>query len=167
MTQEEISEILKSHELALCGDPSGAIADLHGADLNNTDLRYADLRSANLSGANLSGADMRYADLHSANLSGANLRGANLRGANLIGADLIGADLDYSCLPLWCGSLDTHLDDRHIAQLAYHLVRAGLYSKNVSADTKTVLLKIIDLANKFHLVEECGKIESTEAREEE
>lgn len=147
MTQEEISEILKSHELALCGDPSGAIADLHGADLNNTDLRYA--------------------DLHSANLSGANLRGANLRGANLIGADLIGADLDYSCLPLWCGSLDTHLDDRHIAQLAYHLVRAGLYSKNVSADTKTVLLKIIDLANKFHLVEECGKIESTEAREEE
>lgn len=28
MTQEEISEILKSHELALCGDPSGAIADL-------------------------------------------------------------------------------------------------------------------------------------------
>lgn len=137
MTQEEISEILKSHELALCGDPSGAIADLHGADLNNTDL------------------------------SGANLRGANLHDANLYGADLIGADLDYSCLPLWCGSLDTHLDDRHIAQLAYHLVRAGLYSKNVSADTKTVLLKIIDLANKFHLVEERGKIESTEAREEE
>ena len=35
------------------------------------------------------------ADLSNANLSSANLRGTDLRGANL----------DYSCWPLWCGSL--------------------------------------------------------------
>ena len=138
--------------------------DLRRANLSGANLRNTDLISANLSDANLRNADMCSTDLRRANLSGADLRKANLRSADMRSADLRGADLDYSCLPLWCGSLDTHLDDRHIAQLAYHLVRTGLYSKNVSADTKTVLLKIIDLANKFHRVEECGKIESTEAR---
>ena len=47
-------------------------------------------------------ADLQDADLRGANLQGANLRGANLRGANL----------DYSCWPLWCGSLDVKVDRR-------------------------------------------------------
>lgn len=89
----------------------------------------------------------------------ADLRGAYLRGANLSGADLKGANLDFSCLPLWCGSLTTHFDDRQLKQIAYHLLRAGLQSKNASKETKKELSKLVDFANGFHRVEDCGKIE--------
>ena len=153
-------------------------ADLSGADLSHADLRYADLSHADLSGAdlshadlsgaylsdaNLSGADLRGADLSGANLRDADLKYANLRGTGLIRADLTGAnlryaDLDYSCLPLWCGSLEAHFDDRQLVQIAYHLVKAGLQSKNASEETKTELSKLIDFANKFHRVDECGEI---------
>ena len=92
----------------------------------------------------------------------ANLRGADLEWANLRGADLRGADLDFSCLPLWCGSLSAHFDDRQLVQIAYHLVKAGLQSKNASEETKAELAKLIGFANKFHRVAECGKIEMTE-----
>ena len=74
-------------------------------------------------------------------------------------ADLRGANLDFSCLPLWCGGLNVHLDDRQLAQIAYHLVKNGLYSNNASEETKAELSKIVDFANKFHRVEECGRIE--------
>ena len=83
---------------------------------------------------------------------------ANLSGADLREADLREADLDYSCLPLWCGSLGAHFDDRQLTQIAYHLVKAGLNSKNASEETKAELAKLIDLANNFHRVGECGKI---------
>jgi len=78
--------------------------------------------------------------------------------ASLSHADLRGADLDYSCLPLWCGSLEAHFDDRQLVQIAYHLVKSGLQSKNASEETKTELSKLIDFANKFHRVNECGEI---------
>ena len=80
--------------------------------------------------------------------------------ANLRGADLRGANLDYSCLPLWCGSLSAHFDDIQIIQIVYHAVKAGLNSKNVSREVKAELSKMIGLANKFHRVKECGRIET-------
>ena len=83
---------------------------------------------------------------------------ANLKGANLEGADLKGANLDYSCLPLWCGSLTANFDDRQLTQIAYHLVKAGLQSNNASEEVKAELEKLIDFANKFHRVKECGRI---------
>ena len=78
--------------------------------------------------------------------------------ANLIRADLSRADLDFSCLPLWCGSLSAHFDDRQIIQLIYHTVKSGLDSKNTSKEVKNELIKLIDLANRFHRVAECGRI---------
>lgn len=102
------------------------------------------------------------ANLARADLSGVDLRGVDLRYACLCGADLRGADLDFSCLPLWCGSLNVHFDDRQLYQIAYHLVRAGLYSKNASKETKDELSKLIDFANKFHRVGECGEIKREE-----
>lgn len=89
---------------------------------------------------------------------------ANLRYANLRDADLSGANLDFSCFPLWCGGLDVHLDDKQAIQLLYHLVRNVQYSENTSAELKALLLQpqIIDKANQFHRVEECGKIELKE-----
>ena len=43
---------------------------------------------------------------------------ADLSGADLSGANLCGADLDYSCWPLWCGSLDVKVDARIARQLS-------------------------------------------------
>ena len=100
--------------------------------------------------ANLSDADLRGANLSDANLSDANLSDANLRGANL----------DYSCLPLWCGSLSANFDDRQIIQFVYHIVKSGLNSTNTSDEIKSELAKLIDLANKFHRVDECGEIKN-------
>ena len=95
--------------------------------------------------ADLRYADLRYADLRSANLSGADLRSADLRGA----------DLDYSCLPLWCGSLNMTVDKRIAVQVLYHFSRLKCDDKEVIEVQKLMF----DLANKFHRVDECGKLE--------
>ena len=128
ITMEELEVFLRKHKLWLDNKEGGVRADLRGADLRRADLRRADLRRA------------------------------DLRGADLRGADLSGADLDFSCLPLWCGSLSANFDDRQIIQIAYHLVRAGINSNNTSDGTKKELSKLIDFANRFHRVDECGLI---------
>ena len=88
-----------------------------------------------------------------ANLSDANLRGANLRGANLCGADL-----DFSCWPLWCGSLHVKIDDRIAHQLIYHVCSAIISSPEVSDSIKDVMLSqpVLDLANNFYRAQGCG-----------
>ena len=134
--------------------------DLRGANLRGANLRGANLSGANLSGANLRGADLRYADLRYANLRGADLSGANLSAANLMeailsGANLSGANLDYSCYPLWCGSLHLKADKRLACQLAYHL--CSLQCDD--ADYIKMRNSILDFANQFHRVDECGKLE--------
>ena len=88
----------------------------------------------------------------------ADLSYADLSYANLRRADLSYADLDFSCLPLWCGSLSAHFDDRQIIQFLYHTVKAGLSSSNVSADVKRELSKMVELANRFHRASSCGVI---------
>ena len=163
ITREELEVFLRKHKLWLNDEDGGERADLSWADLSRADLSWAnlswaDLSRADLSWANLSGADLSRANLSGANLSGADLSRANLSGANLSGANLSGANLDYSVLPLWCGSLKTNFDDKQLIQIAYHLVKAGLNSNNASSETKTELSKMVDFANKFHRVNECGKI---------
>jgi hypothetical protein len=140
-------------------------ADLRSANLSSADLSYANLRSANLRSADLSYADLSYADLSSANLRSADLSYANLRSADLSYADLrsanlSSADLDYSCFPFWCGGLDVHIDDRQATQLLYHLIRNVQYSKNTSKAMKKIckIESLINQANKFHRVDECGKV---------
>ena len=132
ITRDELDAILRKHKLWLADEDGG--------------------ERANLSGANLSGA----------NLSGANLSWANLSCADLSWANLSWANLDYSVLPLWCGSLKANFDDRQLAQIAYHLVKAGLNSDKASKETKAELEKLIDFANKFHRVDGCGVIEKGE-----
>ena len=132
MDKKELDCVISKHKEWINGD-GGECASLIRADLRDASLRGADLRDASL-------------------------RDADLRGADLRDADLRGADLDYSCLPLWCGSLEAHFDDRQLVQIAYHLIKAGLQSKNASEETKKELSKLIDFANKFHRVDECGEI---------
>ena len=97
-----------------------------------------------------------------ANLREANLSWADLSWADLSGADLSGADLDYSGLPLWCGSLSAHFDDKQLKQIAYHLVKAGLQSKNASDETQAELRKLIQFANGFHRAKKCGLIKDVQ-----
>lgn len=131
---------------------------------NRLDLRWADLSGANLSGANLSRANLRWADLSGADLSGADLsradlRGADLRGTDLSRANLRGADVDFSCWPLWCWSLDTVTDKRIFCQLLYHTLRAGKSVDDPEVKKLFEIPEVVNLANQFHRVDECGKIE--------
>ena len=158
-TESELASILNLHKAWIIGEDYGKRADLREADLSGADLRGADLREADLSEADLSGADLSGADLRRADLSGADLRRADLSGADLSEADLREADLDYSGLPLWCGSLSAHFDDKQLKQIAYHLVKAGLQSKNASDETQAELRKLIQFANGFHRAKKCGFIE--------
>ena len=189
MTQEELDQVLKLHKKWLdwdCGGKRAVLrgvdfrcADLSGKNLRCADLRDADLRDADLRGADLRGAELHDAELHDADLRGADLRGAELhdadlrdadlcgaelRGAYLIGANLCDADIDFSVWPLWCGGLNVHIDDRIAIQLLYHLVRNVLFSQNTSEELKSLLSQkeIVTVANQFHRVDECGRIEVTE-----
>ena len=165
ISTDKLNEILANHKLWIDSNSKyGNRANLRGAILNDANLNDANLNDANLYRADLSGADLRGANLNGANLCGAilcraNLRVANLNGANLYRADLHradlrGANLDYSCLPLWCGSLSANFDDRQIIQFVYHIVQSGLNSTNTSDEIKSELAKLIDLANKFHRVDD-------------
>lgn len=102
--------------------------------------------------------DLRYADLRYANLKGADLKGANLKGADLRYADLRGANIDFSCYPLWCGSLGLKADKRLACQLAYHLCSMQC------DDTEFVKMRnsVLSFANQFHRADECGVLEPIE-----
>lgn len=128
--KERLNEILELHKKWIEGDKEGKHANLKGANLNYVDLE---------------GADLNYADLEGADLSGANLKDA---------------ELDYSCLPLWCGNLKVHMDDKQVKQLLYHTLSIVKYSNNVSEDLKAALLTETNLtiANQFHRVDECGEL---------
>lgn len=73
-------------------------------------------------------------------------------------ADMQGADMDYSCWPLWCGSLRAHVDDRIAIQLLYHTLSVVQHSPYVSEEIKRALLTdaVVEVANRFHRVDECG-----------
>ena len=136
MTQCDLNTIIQLHEKWLRREPGGKKANLSSADLSGADLSDADLRYAALSGADLSGADLSHADL----------RYADLRGANV----------DFSSWPLWCGSLKgVKVDARIARQLAYHLCSV------VCDDPEFTSIRdqILPFANKFHKVDECGKLE--------
>ena len=133
-------------------------ANLRGANLRGANLSRADLSDANLRGANLRGANLSRADLSDANLSRANLSDANLSRADLSDANLRGADLDYSCYPLWCGSLHLKADKRLACQLAYHLCSMQCDD----ADYIKMRNSILGFANQFHRVDECGELKERE-----
>ncbi len=102
-------------------------------------------------------------DLREADLRGADLRGANLRGADLTGADLREADLDFSCLPLSCGGLRWKIDKRLACQLAYHLCSMQCEDEEYINMRNSIL----EFANQFHRVHECGKLDPVEIKKEE
>ena len=153
MEQKKLDEILQLHKMWLNGEEEGKRANLLDANLRGASLRGADLRRADLRRANLRGADLQDADLQD----------ADLQGADLQDADLQGADLDYSCWPLWCGSLDVKVDRRIAAQLAYHFCRLDCDDPDYIEARNA----IVNFANEFHRVEECGWLEFREVKRDE
>lgn len=144
-TNEKLKEIIEKHKKWLNYKKDGEKANLQGADLWSADLQ---------------GADLRRADLWSANLRSTNLQGADLWRADLRSANLQGADLDFSCLPLWRGSLLANMDDRQVKQLLYHILSIVKHSNNVSETIKAALLtdKNIEIAKEFHRANKCNKL---------
>ena len=104
------------------------------------------------------GSEKEFADLRGADLRGADLRGADLGGADLRGADLRGADIDFSCWPLWCGSLSPIIDKRIACQLLYHTMMAMQGCDDSEVKEFLGNNQAIALANQFHRADECGKI---------
>ena len=156
MESSKLREILEKHKMWLNDEKDGERADLSGAELRGADLRGADLNGADLSEANLIGADLLDTYLREASLIGANLRGTNLLHAHLREANLIGADLDYANYPLCCNGLRIHVDDRIGIQLLYHAISNILFSHNTSDNLKEQVSALVDTANRFHRVDECG-----------
>lgn len=159
MNQEQLNKILSKHKLWIDGGAEGIRADLREADLSGAYLsgaylRDADLREAGLSGADLRGAYLSRAGLSGADLSGADLRGADLRDAGLREADLTCANIDYACWPLWCEGLHVKTDRRIMAQLAYHFCDQDCDDPDYLKARNAIL----DFANTFHRVEECGRL---------
>lgn len=77
---------------------------------------------------------------------------------DLSDADLSDADLDYSCYPLWCGSLHLKADKRLACQLAYHLCSMQCDD----ADYIKMRNSILGFANQFHRADECGELKERE-----
>ena len=155
MTQEELQTILEKHKKWLNNVSGGERANLIGTNLKRANLEDANLGGADCRGANLEDANLGGADFRGANLEDANLGGADFRGANLASANLKGANLDYSCWPLWCGSLrNVRIDKRIFAQLAYHLCRVIVDDDECKAAQRA----LYPIANQFHRVSECGRL---------
>ena len=121
-------------------------ANLRDADLHGAHLRSADLRGADLRDADLRYADLRYADLTGADLYDANLRCADRRSADLRDANLTGAHIDFSCWPLWCGSLGVRVDKKIAVQLMYHACALNCDDSEYLA----VRAACLDFVNKMH-----------------
>ena len=85
ISQEELKEILKKHEMWLNDEEDGECADLSYVDLKCVDLSCTNLRAANLMGINLSDSNLHNADLTSANLENVDLWNANLINSKLVG----------------------------------------------------------------------------------
>lgn len=73
-------------------------------------------------------------------------------------ADLRSANLDYSCYPLWYGSLHLKANKRLACQLAYHLCSMQCDD----ADYVKMRNSILGFANQFHRVDKCGELKERE-----
>ena len=79
ITQEELKEILRKHELWVVNDPNGEKADLSYADLRDADVRCSNLFrtklfEADLENANFFGSVLIETDLNLANVKNTNFK---------------------------------------------------------------------------------------------
>ena len=92
--------------------------------------------------------DLSYADLRYTNLSGVDLRYTNLSGVNI----------DYASLTFSCKTLNIITDDRIKIQYLYHVAKQNGEIQDSDLKKLMSLNLFKKVCNKFHRVEECGKI---------
>ena len=134
--------------------------NLTRAYLVEASLKEANFRFADISYANLRGANCKKADFSGAKCEGADFSEADFLGANCEGTDFSGANFDFSCWPLWCGSLGVRIGKRLFCQLLYHTIQAGQSVNDPEIKKICEMESVLNIANQFHRVEECGKIET-------
>ena len=122
MTQGDLDQAIKQHEMFFDKRPGGKRAQLGKRDLSGLRIARRDLREIDLSGALLVGCDLSESNLQNAVLFGANLGKAKLIGSQLERADLRGAGLEAADLT------SANLTDADIGELAryYSSQRPGL-----------------------------------------
>ena len=100
------------------------------------------------------------AKLNNANLNNAQLNDAQLNCANLKGIKISNADFDFSCWPIWCGTLDLGKTDKKLCcQILYHALSVMRACDDKEVQKVFNLKSVKKLANQFHRVKECGEIE--------
>ena len=133
--------------------------DFSFASLNNAKMNYA-----NMNGAKMNNAKMNYANMNGAKMNSAKMNGAEMNYAKMNGAEMNGAEmndettLDFSTgLSFKCSSFGIKASLRLAAQLLYHFERINFTACPEAEEIKN-LPQVKALANKFHRVQECGKI---------
>ena len=91
-------------------------------------------------------------------LRGANLHWVNLREANLSEADLRGANLDYSCWPLWCGTLNIKKASLRLAvQLLAHAVCVLCAARDDGRDVSEMIKTLCEFCLEVGVREEIAQ----------
>lgn len=147
ITKDELNKAIELHKEWLKDNSKGKRLVLVGYNLSNYDLSYSDLRHS----------DLRHSALSKSDLSKSDLRHSDLRQTYLSESDLTGANIDFSCWPLWCGSLEVKLDKKQKKQLGYHF--ADTLDDN-DPEEKAIKEVIKNFVNGFHRVKsgECKEI---------
>lgn len=92
------------------------------------------------------------ASFRRANATRSSFVGTNIQGADLRGANMVGADFDFSCWPLWAGSMDVTVDMRLVYQLLAHVA----VLKCDDPEFTTIRELILPYAVKCHRAVELG-----------
>lgn len=156
MTQEELNEVIRKHDLWLkkeFGPGSGCVKgeekailsfkDLHGLNFQGADLRYVDLHRSILSNSTLTqavlwGADLSYADLNGIYMNDADLAEANLECSYCHGSDFKSSIFNQANL----SSADFSNSNFHSASLQGAILNKANFSY---ADLRCVSLNNVEL----------------------
>lgn len=98
MTQAELNDIIRKHQMFLAARPGGARAVVRDRNLSRLSFAGQNLSQSDFTGCIMAGADLTNASFESATLFGCDLNGAKLNNTRLVRADLRGCDVDEADL---------------------------------------------------------------------
>lgn len=120
ITQEELNEVLRLHELWDKDEEKGKRANLCGYDLSGLDLSSKHLENANFEGSNCSYTNFEGSILRECNFRYVEAYRTNFRNCDLRGSDFITVNLK-----------DSYLDGAEVDQIVYCLDKNGNGIKNI------------------------------------
>src|ERR1039457_6179330 len=94
VTQAELNEIIRRHNMFLTARPGGARAVIKDKDLSGLSFMGQNLSQADLTGCIFIGADLANANFESATLFGCDFTHASMANARMVRADMRGAEVN-------------------------------------------------------------------------